>query len=400
MRSRVKLTVRLLGLLLPAALAACAGGGSAQWNGRRGYDGNGDYGYDVNASRRDANDYLAHAAGNYPVPGTPDDPWGPYVRDAAARYQVPEQWVRAVMQQESGGQLYVGGGALVTSPVGAMGLMQIMPQTWEMLRARYGVGSDPYEPHDNILAGTAYIREMYDRYGAPGFLAAYNAGPDRLDAYLQGGTPLPDETVNYLASITPNLGTQVAMTGPLAVYAGGTAAAYASNTVAYSGGSYNSGYSGSASGYANSNAAYDDGSAYEGGGAVAADTSAQAAPPPPSNNDSAWSGGTGVAAPPATVARYQSAAVTQVAAMPTAGGNWAVQVGAFPDASVSVAALSRARVTVGPLLANASSALVPVMRGQLLYRARLTGLSQNDAAATCARLSGSGLDCFTVPPGS
>jgi len=61
---------------------------------------------------------------------------------------------------------------------GAMGLMQIMPGTWADLRARYGLGADPYDSHDNILAGTAYIRELYDRYGAPGFLAAYNAGLD------------------------------------------------------------------------------------------------------------------------------------------------------------------------------------------------------------------------------
>jgi soluble lytic murein transglycosylase-like protein len=41
---------------------------------------------------------------------------------------------------------------------GAMGLMQIMPKTWTELRARHGLGADPYDPHDNILAGTAYIR--------------------------------------------------------------------------------------------------------------------------------------------------------------------------------------------------------------------------------------------------
>ena len=53
-----------------------------------------------------------------------------------------------------------------------MGLMQIMPKTWTELRARYGLGADPYDPHDNILAGAAYIRELHDRYGSPGFLAA------------------------------------------------------------------------------------------------------------------------------------------------------------------------------------------------------------------------------------
>ncbi len=149
----------------------------------------------------------------YPPPGPPDDPWGPYIREAAARYQVPEQWVRAVMHQESDGQ------EQAVSPVGAMGLMQVMPETYEELRAHYGLGDDPYDPHNNILAGTAYIHEMYDRYGAPGFLAAYNAGPQRVDDYLAGAGDLPSETVNYLAAVTPNLGGAVPMSGPWAIYA-------------------------------------------------------------------------------------------------------------------------------------------------------------------------------------
>lgn len=149
----------------------------------------------------------------YPPPGPPSDPWGPYIREAAARYNVPEQWIRAVMQQESGGQ------EQAVSPVGAMGLMQVMPETYEGLRERYGLGDDPYDPHNNILAGAAYIREMYDRYGAPGFLAGYNAGPDRVDSYLAGASHLPHETVNYLAAVTPNLGGAVPLSGPFATYA-------------------------------------------------------------------------------------------------------------------------------------------------------------------------------------
>jgi len=149
----------------------------------------------------------------YPPPGPPEDPWGPYIREAASRYGVPEQWVRAVMHQESDGQ------EQAVSPVGAMGLMQVMPDTYDGLRMRYGLGYDPYDPHNNILAGTAYIREMYDRFGAPGFLAAYNAGPNRVDSYLAGAADLPDETVNYVAAITPNLGNSVPLSGPLAMYA-------------------------------------------------------------------------------------------------------------------------------------------------------------------------------------
>jgi hypothetical protein len=84
-----------------------------------------------------------------------------------------------------------------------MGLMQIMPKTWTELRARYGLGADPFDPHDNILAGAAYIRELYDRYGAPGFLAAYNAGPGRYERHLATGRPLPDETQAYVATLAP-----------------------------------------------------------------------------------------------------------------------------------------------------------------------------------------------------
>jgi Transglycosylase SLT domain len=235
---------RATAFLLLVVLAGCAGGSryATGWDGRRGYDGSGDYGYDLNASRAEARDYRARAARAYPVPGTPDDPWARHIREAAYRFGVPERWIREVMRQESGGRLYDADGWPITSPAGAMGLMQVMPRTYDILQRRYGLGSDPYEPRDNILAGTAFIREMYERYGAPGFLAAYNAGPDRMDAYLSGATILPDETVNYLASVAPRLGTEVAMSGPLAVYAGGTAAsgyrqAYSSEAdLAYAGG--------------------------------------------------------------------------------------------------------------------------------------------------------------------
>ena len=96
--------------------------------------------------------------------------------------------------------------SLITSGAGAMGLMQVMPATYDDLRARYSeLGDDPYDPHNNILAGTAYIREMYDIYGAPGFLAAYNAGPGRLDDYLTRSRSLPEETRRYVANIGPRI---------------------------------------------------------------------------------------------------------------------------------------------------------------------------------------------------
>jgi hypothetical protein len=91
------------------------------------------------------------------------------------------------------------------------------------LRVRYGLGADPYDPRDNILAGAAFLREMHDRYGAPGFLAAYNAGPGRYDAYVANARPLPAETIAYVAAIAPLIGADplpgnivVAVADPLA----------------------------------------------------------------------------------------------------------------------------------------------------------------------------------------
>lgn len=89
------------------------------------------------------------------------------------------------------------------SPKGAMGLMQITPRTWAELRARHRLGTDPFDPRDNILAGAAYMRELFDRYGSPGFLAAYNAGPGRWEEHRATGRPLPAETRAYLAALAP-----------------------------------------------------------------------------------------------------------------------------------------------------------------------------------------------------
>ncbi len=98
-----------------------------------------------------------------------------------------------------------GGNVRVVSPKGAMGLMQIMPETWAELRVRHRLGSDVFDPRDNILAGAAYLRELFDRYGSPGFLAAYNAGPGRYEEHL-AGHPLPVETRAYVAKLRPIFG--------------------------------------------------------------------------------------------------------------------------------------------------------------------------------------------------
>ena len=156
---------------------------------------------DVDQSN-EAQAYIARARGDYTPPGPPEDPWGPYIHESAQRFDVPETWIREVMRVESGGNQYRNG-QLMTSWAGAMGLMQVMPETYDDLRIRYDLSDDAFDPHNNILAGTAYMREMYDIYGMPGFLAAYNAGPKRLDDYLANERPLPDETRHYVAMIAP-----------------------------------------------------------------------------------------------------------------------------------------------------------------------------------------------------
>lgn len=126
--------------------------------------------------------------------------WAAEIATASQRFGIPEPWICAVIRAESGGM------ARAVSRKGAIGLMQLMPETYEAMRARYGLGTDPFEPHNNIMAGTAYLSEMLDRYGAPGFLAAYNAGAARLDEMRAGLQPLPEETRRFLATVGPRTG--------------------------------------------------------------------------------------------------------------------------------------------------------------------------------------------------
>jgi Transglycosylase SLT domain len=128
------------------------------------------------------------------------DGYATYIAEASHRFRMPKAWIRAVIHVESAGK------KRVISSKGAMGLMQLMPDTWEELSARYQFGKDPFEPRNNILAGTAYLRELYDRYGSPGFLAAYNAGPQRYEDYLSKQRKLPSETRAYVAALSPFVG--------------------------------------------------------------------------------------------------------------------------------------------------------------------------------------------------
>lgn len=124
-----------------------------------------------------------------------------HVTEASRRFGIPEAWIYAVMRTESAGRVRA------VSSAGAMGLMQLMPGTWARQRARFSLGADPFDPRDNIMAGTSYLREMYDRYGAYGMLAAYNAGPGRYEDWRDNRRPLPAETRAYIARIAPMLQT-------------------------------------------------------------------------------------------------------------------------------------------------------------------------------------------------
>lgn len=134
------------------------------------------------------------------APSTHAGDVGKAIADASARFGVPELWIRAVIRAESDGD------PRAVSRKGATGVMQIMPATFAALRAQLGLGSDPFNVHDNVIAGTAYLRLMFDRYGLVGMVGAYNAGPDRWDAYLAGTRTLPSETLAYLARLAPVLG--------------------------------------------------------------------------------------------------------------------------------------------------------------------------------------------------
>jgi Transglycosylase SLT domain len=152
---------------------------------------------------------AASLAASFPLPAYAEpvsaavipmaDPWQSFIDEAAVRFGIPASWIRAVIRVESKGD------PQAVSPNGAIGLMQLMPHTYAQLCVRFGLGDDPTDPHDNIVAGTAYLRELYERFGFAGFVAAYNAGPRRYEDHLVTGRSLPEETLAYVAELAPML---------------------------------------------------------------------------------------------------------------------------------------------------------------------------------------------------
>lgn len=136
-----------------------------------------------------------------PARAEPVEQWRPLIAEASARFGIRAAWIERVMRAESGGRITLGSRP-IRSRAGAIGLMQLMPGTWAEVRARLALGNNPDDPRDNILAGTLYLRLMYDRFGYPGLFAAYNAGPGAYAAHLAGRRALPRETLVYLAAVT------------------------------------------------------------------------------------------------------------------------------------------------------------------------------------------------------
>lgn len=127
--------------------------------------------------------------------------WKPIVAKASRRFGVSAAWINAVMRVESGGRTMLSENARMVSDKGAIGIMQVMPGTYAEMRAQYRLGADPFDPNDNIHAGAAYLRWLKGKYAYPAMFAAYNAGPGQVDNLLTGGTPLPEETRNYVSRI-------------------------------------------------------------------------------------------------------------------------------------------------------------------------------------------------------
>jgi hypothetical protein len=140
------------------------------------------------------------------TPGELMKRWDPLIAEAAHRVGISEKWIRAVIRMESGGRTMLSDDQPIKSSAGAMGLMQLMPETYAEMRVQYGLGTNVYDPHDNVLAGAAYLRFLYRKYGYPAMFAAYNDGPGNLENHLYRGRALSDETRNYVNGVAGLLG--------------------------------------------------------------------------------------------------------------------------------------------------------------------------------------------------
>jgi len=362
--ARVTASCAALGLL-----AACAGGNKSAQGPSTDY-------------------YVAHAAGDYSAPGPASDPWGPYIKIAARRFDVPEPWIRQVMRVESGGHEYMGG-QLTVSPAGAMGLMQLEPETYQEMASRYGLGSDPFNPYDNIMAGTAYIHEMYAVYGSPGFLAAYNAGPGRVDAYESTGRKLPYETTHYVAMIAPNI---------QGYYPANRSQAdqLAMNTVNMSSG-----------GLVPYGMNPDRDPSPDAPLTPAAPVEVADLTPPPEPEPAEYAPPPAAAQPPTRHFSLISSAMADTPPASRSTGSdssdsgWGIQVGAYNTPAKARAALGMAELSAVNTLIHGRPVVASVNNGLgTVYRARYVGLGHDDAIDACGKLAHGPTGCVILSPDS
>jgi hypothetical protein len=139
--------------------------------------------------------------------------WDGIISEASKRFNVPKGWIRAVMARESGGRTMLGENQPIISRAGAVGLMQVLPETYVEMAQEHRLGNNPFDAHDNILAGAAYLRWLHHKYGYPAMFAAYNAGPGRLEDHLAHGVNLPAETRAYVGGITKTLKLETGKSG-------------------------------------------------------------------------------------------------------------------------------------------------------------------------------------------
>ncbi|CAG4908737.1 unnamed protein product [Acidocella sp. C78] len=367
--------------------------------------------------------YAANAPADYRPPGPPGDPWGPYIVQASTRFDVPAKWIREVMRVESGGHEYMNG-HLTVSSAGAMGLMQLEPQTYQEMAARYGLGPDPFNPRDNIMAGTAYIHQMYEIYGSPGFLAAYNAGPGRLDDYLDYRQPLPAETRHYVAMIAPRIA---------GVYPAGTsgAEAVAMNQLPAR---IPAGMRPGADEAATSRLNEAQLAMRQNRSPAPAPAPIAARGRPPARRHDVFGGfslipsaeaatpvldGPPVTAPapaqrmpaprptPPVVPASAHATMRLAAAHAAAttrtlgGGRWSIQVGAYDTPAHAKAALGIAELAAVAMLIRAQPVVEPVATAHgRFYRARFVDLPHDTAVNACHALRGGPTGCALVAPGA
>jgi hypothetical protein len=133
------------------------------------------------------------------------DRWDGVIAEASQRFHVPKAWIRAVMVHESGGRTMLGEDKPIISRAGAVGLMQVLPETYDEMAVEHKLGANPFDAHDNIMAGAAYLRWLHHKYGYPAMFAAYNAGPGKLEDHLEHGVRLPAETRAYVGGIARTL---------------------------------------------------------------------------------------------------------------------------------------------------------------------------------------------------